>query len=90
MGEGGRQALAARAGREARAVDSDVEHDRRRPADLAVVAAALEVPIEELARLDRGLSRDLARWLEAHPEARAPAGGDEGGVQMPALPGERR
>jgi transcriptional regulator with XRE-family HTH domain len=47
---------------------SDLEHNRRSTNKLAELAAALEVPFEELQNLDSRLPPDLKEWLSANPD----------------------
>lgn len=47
---------------------SDVERNRRSTDKLEAIAKILEVPIEELARLDGRISADLKEWLAERPD----------------------
>jgi transcriptional regulator with XRE-family HTH domain len=46
----------------------DLEKDRRSTSRLPALAEALAVPLEDLERRSGRVSRDLLRWLEAHPD----------------------
>lgn len=47
---------------------SDLEHGRRQTDRYEKLAAALNVPVDELRELDSRLSPDLKEWLAANPK----------------------
>lgn len=46
---------------------SDLEHGRRNTTELPRIAQVLDVPLEELRRLEARVEKELKEWLEANP-----------------------